>query len=175
MSSLTLEVKFIDMYESMDIEFANLSGVLGYLNRQRESDYEWLTLHDCVTLDAINGWSDIHQYIRDNTGVDTSDLSQCGNSCKSSCKALRACEDNSPVVDTSKLIMPDMTRYNQLPDPIGTVTFGELEDGAEFYIALTWAYGNRKKLQKNGEHNAVYCDDTSMGKLVPSGIHVIRA
>lgn len=81
MSSLTLEVKFIDMYESMEIEFTNLSGVLGYLNRQRESDYEWLRLDDYASFDVIDGWSAIHQYIRDNTGVDTSDLSQCGDAC----------------------------------------------------------------------------------------------
>lgn len=64
------------------------------------------------------------------------------------------------------------------PTPVGTVTFGELEDGAEFYVAMTWAYGSRNKLQKvmeDGEHNAVWCSATHIGELIPDGIRVVRA
>lgn len=73
---------------------------------------------------------------------------------------------------------PEQGDMSGLPVPVGTVTFGELEDGAEFYVAMTWAYGSRNKLQKvmeDGEHNAVWCSATHIGELIPDGIRVVRA
>ena len=113
-------------------------------------------------------------------------LSECSPACncmkcnpsKSSCIALRASELNLPVVDASTLTTPDLIAESRIPEPVGTVTFGELEDGAEFYVAMTWAYGSRNKLQKvmeDGEHNAVWCSATHIGELIPDGIRVVRA
>lgn len=97
---------------------------------------------------------------------------------KTSCIAHRALELNLPVVDASTLTTPDLIAESRIPEPVGTVTFGELEDGAEFYVAMTWAYGSRNKLQKvmeDGEHNAVWCSAPHIGELIPDGIRVVRA
>lgn len=114
------------------------------------------------------------------------DLSQCGDACncmkcnpsKSSCIALS--EPQHSMEDSEWVIDPfDAYEPGELPPvPVGTLTFGELEDGAEFYIAMTWAYGSRNKLQKvmeDGEHNAVWCSATHIGELIPDGIRVVRA
>ena len=114
------------------------------------------------------------------------DLSKCGDACncmkcnpsKSSCIALRASELNIEVINHPMAPTPEQGDMSGLPVPVGTITFGELEDGAEFYIAMTWAYGSRNKLQKvmeDGEHNAVWCNATHIGELIPDGIRVIRA
>lgn len=97
---------------------------------------------------------------------------------KSSCIALRASELNIEVINHPMAPTPEQGDMSGLPTPVGTVTFGELEDGAEFYVAMTWAYGSRNKLQKvmeDGEHNAVWCSATHIGELIPDGIRVVRA
>lgn len=156
MSTLVLEVQFIDNVTSVDKEFDSLDAVRSYLNGQRETDYDWLCLHDNNTDMVLEGWSDIHQYINENTGVS-----------KSSCIALRASELNLPCVDVS-------TTENVEPVP-----FSELPDGALFYYAQTYAYGSRIKFQKTledgGEHNAVHVVNTNMGVNVPDDRMVIPA
>ncbi|QYN79889.1 hypothetical protein [Kosakonia phage Kc283] len=116
----------------------------------------------------------------------THNLSQCGDACncmkcnpaKSSCIALS--EPQHSMEGSEWVIDPfDTYEPGELPHvPVGTLTFGELEDGAEFYVAMTWAYGSRNKLQKvmeDGEHNAVWCSATHIGELIPDGIRVVRA
>lgn len=199
MSTLVLEVKFIDAMESVDKEFTDLTALSVWLHGQRESDFDWLCLHDNNNDYVFEGWSDIVQYIRENTGPvltleriangvrgTLADLSQCGDACncmkcnptKSSCIALRASELNIEAINHPKAPTPEQGDMSGLPVPVGTVTFGELEDGAEFYVAMTWAYGSRNKLQKvmeDGEHNAVWCSATHIGELIPDGIRVVRA
>ena len=201
MSTLVLEVKFIDDTQSVDKEFADLTALSVWLHGQRESDFDWLCLHDNNNDYVFEGWSDIYQYIRENTGpiqwpvcddlainrvLVPHDLSQCGDACncmkcnpsKSSCIALSEPEHS---MEGSEWVIDPFDAYEpgELPPaPIGTVTFGELEDGAEFYVAMTWAYGSRNKLQKvmeDGEHNAVWCSATHIGELIPDGIRVVRA
>ncbi|ARB11730.1 hypothetical protein CB1_03 [Pectobacterium phage vB_PatP_CB1] len=166
MSTLVLEVKFIDAMESVDKEFTDLTDLSEWLHGHHQYDFEWLCLHDNNTDLVFEGWSDILQYIEENTGP------------KSSCIALRAFELSLPVVDASTLTTPDLSAESRIPVPVETLTFGELEDGAEFYVAMTWAYGSRNKLQKvmeDGEHNAVWCSATHISELIPDGIHVVRA
>ncbi|QPL10844.1 hypothetical protein PP754_gp003 [Pectobacterium phage Possum] len=166
MSTLVLEVKFIDDTQSVDKEFTDLTDLSEWLHGHRESDFDWLTLDDNNNDYVFEGWSDILQYIEENTGP------------KSSCIALRAFELNLPVVDASTLITPDLSAESRIPVPVETLTFGELEDGAEFYVAMTWAYGSRNKLQKvmeDGEHNAVWCSATHIGELIPDDVRVVRA
>lgn len=97
---------------------------------------------------------------------------------KSSCIALSEPQDS---MEGSEWVIDPFDAYEpgELPHvPVGTLTFGELEDGAEFYVAMTWAYGSRNKLQKvmeDGEHNAVWCSATHIGELIPDGIRVVRA
>lgn len=188
MSTLVLEVKFIDDTQSVDKEFTDLTALSVWLHGQRESDFDWLCLHDNNNDYVFEGWSDIVQYIRENTGpvLSTHNLSQCGDACncmkcnpsKSSCIALSEPEHS---MEGSEWVIDPFDTYEpgELPPaPIGTVTFGELEDGAEFYVAMTWAYGSRNKLQKvmeDGEHNAVWCSATHIGELIPDGIRVVRA
>jgi len=166
MSTLVLEVKFIDDTQSVDKEFTDLTALSVWLHGQRESDFDWLCLHDNNNDYVFEGWSDIVQYIRENTGP------------KSSCIALSKPEHS---MEGSEWVIDPFDSYEpgELPPvPVGTLTFGELEDGAEFYIAMTWAYGSRNKLQKvmeDGEHNAVWCSATHIGELIPRGIRVVRA
>lgn len=166
MSTLVLEVKFIDDTQSVDKEFTDLTALSVWLHGHRESDFDWLTLHDNNNDYVFEGWSDILQYIRENTGP------------KSSCIAL---SEPQHSMEGSEWVTDPFDTYEpgELPHvPVGTLTFGELEDGAEFYVAMTWAYGSRNKLQKvmeDGEHNAVWCSATHIGELIPDGIRVILA
>lgn len=108
----------------------------------------------------------------------TIERSEMVNPSKSSCIALRASELNIEVINHPMAPTPEQGDMSGLPAPVGTVTFGELEDGAEFYVAMTWAYGSRNKLQKvmgDGEHSAVWCSATHIGELIPDGIRVVRA
>ena len=155
MSTLVLEVKFIDDTQSVDKEFADLTALSVWLHGQRESDFDWLCLHDNNNDYVFEGWSDIVQYIRENTGA------------KSACIALRATELNLPVVDVGASDLPRVER------------FGDLPDGTMFYMAQGYAYGGRQKLQKTLEdgdpHNAVYVQDTNAALTVPDMQLVIRA
>lgn len=186
MSTLVLEVKFIDGTQSQDIEFNSLESLSIWLRGQCESDFSWLTLHDNNNDYVFDSWDDIFQYINENNGPVLHDLSVCGDACncmkcnpsKSSCIALRTSELNIEVINHPMAPTPEQGDMSGLPVPVGTVTFGELEDGAEFYVAMTWAYGSRNKLQKvmeDGEHNAVWCSATHIGELIPDGIRVVRA
>lgn len=156
MSTLILEVQFIDAMESVDKEFNTLTEVLFYLNGQRETDFDWLSLHDNNTDMVLEGWSDIHQYIHENAGMS-----------KTACIALRATELNLPHVDVSGSDLPRVER------------FGDLPDGTLFYLAQTYAYGGRQKYQKAVEdgdnHNAVSVKDPSMTMRVPNMQLVFRA
>lgn len=100
-----LEYRFIDGEHDHEKEFPNTAKLLGFLNGQRESDFDWLCLHDNNTDLVIDGWSDIYQYIHENTGAvktpdscsitcthgkglacpvcydQTYNLSQCGDAC----------------------------------------------------------------------------------------------
>lgn len=201
MSTLVLEVQFIDDTHSTDMEFNDLTALSVWLHGHHQYDFEWLCLHDNNTDLVIDSWDDIWDYIRKNTGptqwtvcddLDINraliphDLSQCGDACncmkcnpsKSSCIALSEPEHS---MEGSEWVIDPFDAYEPgelPPTPVGTVTFGELEDGAEFYVAMTWAYGSRNKLQKvmeDGEHNAVWCNATHIGELIPDGIRVVRA
>ena len=124
------------------------------------------------------------------------DLSQCGDACncmkcnpsKSSCIALRASELNMRVIDHPALDLLDPSDLNGIPVRVGDslefqplpgiIRFNELEDGAEFWLAQTFAYGGRQKLQKTledgGPHNAVYVNDHHIGLIIPDNRLVIR-
>ena len=125
----------------------------------------------------------------------THNLSVCSEACncmkcnpsKSSCIALRASELGLPYIDVSTMTKDE---FEAIPAPVrarsvligqhmpvGSVTFGELEDGEYFYPAMTYAYGSRRQMQKvmeDGEHNAVWADHTHIGELVPGTLPVIR-
>lgn len=125
------------------------------------------------------------------------DLSQCGDACncmkcnpsKSSCIALRASELNIEAIDQPALDTLEPSDLNGIPvrvddslefQPLpGIIRFNELEDGAEFWLAQTFAYGGRQKLQKTledgGPHNAVYVNDHHIGLIIPDDRLVIRA
>lgn len=175
MATIVLEVQFIDAMQSTDKEFTSLEDVLTYLNGQRESDFDWLTLYDNNTEIDVGGWSEIHQYIRENTGEVKHDLSVCGEACncmkcnpsKSSCIALRAAELGLPHIDSS------------MTNNVKPVPFSELPDGALFYIAQTYVYGNhtvfRKALEDGGEHNAVHVVNTNVTTTLPNDCMVIPA
>lgn len=106
-----------------------------------------------------------------------SNLSKCSPACncmkcnpsKSPCIALRASELNLPHVDVGASDLPRVER------------FGDLPDGTLFYLAQTYAYGGRQKLQKTledgGEHNAVYVNMAVSGQctVIPDDRLVIRA
>ncbi len=199
MSTLVLEVKFIDDTQSVDKEFTDLTALSVWLHGQRESDFDWLCLHDNINDYVFEGWSDIVQYITENTGpvLSTHDLSQCGDACncmkcnpsKSSCIALRASELNIEAIDQPALDTLEPEDLNGIPVRVGDslefqplpgiIRFHELEDGAEFWLAQTFAYGGRQKLQKTledgGPHNAVYVNDHHIGLIIPDDRLVIRA
>lgn len=167
MSTFVLEVQFNDATDEQDIVFSTLAEVATYLNGQHEDDYAWICLHDHNNDYVFEGWSDIVQYIRENTGP------------KSSCIALNEPEHS---MEGSEWVIDPFDAYEpgELPPaPVGTVTFGELEDGAEFYYAQTYAYGSRIKFQKTledgGKHNAVHVVNTNIGVIVPADRLVIRA
>lgn len=181
MSTLVLEVKFIDDTQSVDKEFTDLTALSVWLHGQRESDFDWLCLHDNNNDYVFEGWSDIVQYIRENTGpVKTPDVCpavcthgkglncpECWPTSKSSCIALRASELNMPHVDVSEGELPSVER------------FGDLPDGTLFYLAQTYAYGGRQKCQKvmedSGLHNALLYTESYSGIRVPDMQLVIRA
>lgn len=176
MTTLVLEVKFIDDTQSVDKEFTDLTALSVWLHGQRESDFDWLCLHDNNNDYVFEGWSDIIQYIRENTGpvLPTHDLSQCGDACncmkcnpaKSASIALRATKFNLPVVDVSGGELPRVER------------FGDLPDGTLFYLAQTYAYGGRQKYQKTledgGDHNAVWDNDPNTTARIRDNFLVIR-
>lgn len=175
MSTLVLEVKFIDDTQSQDIEFNSLESLSIWLRGQCESDFSWLTLHDNNNDYVFDSWDDIFQYINENNGPVLHDLSVCGDACncmkcnpsKSSCIALRASELNLPVDDIGTSELPRVER------------FGDLPDGTLFYLAQTYAYGGRKKLIKTledgGPHNAVYNEYGGIGIQLRNEQLVFRA
>lgn len=140
MSTLILEVKFIDDTQSVDKEFTDLTALSVWLHGHRESDFDWLTLHDNNNDYVFEGWSDILQYIRENTGP------------RNSCIAIRASELKLPHIDSS------------ITENVEPVPFSELPDGAWFCPVSLWAYGSKRAFQKTledgGEHNAVYTSFT---------------
>lgn len=176
MSTLVLKVKFIDDTQSQDIEFNSLESLSIWLSGQYESDFSWLTLHTNNSDYVFDGWNAIFQYIHENNGPVLHDLSVYGSACncmkcntsKSSCIALRASELNLPYVDVGASDLPRVER------------FGDLPDGTLFYLAQTYAYGGRQKLQKTledgGEHNAVYVNMAvnSQCTVIPNDRLVIR-
>lgn len=174
MSTLILEVQFIDNVTSVDKEFDSLDALRTYLNGQRETDYEWLCLHDTNTDMVIEGWSDIHQYINENTGEFKHHLSECSPACncmycklsKSSSEAHRASVSLSSTFIPSTFESPQIERFSDLPD------------GAIFYLAQTYAYGGRqaliKTLEDGGEHNAVYAVYGGIGIHINDDRLVIR-
>lgn len=81
MSTLVLEVKFIDGTQSQDIEFNSLESLSIWLRGQCESDFSWLTLHDNNNDYVFDSWDDIFQYINENNGPVLHDLSVCGDAC----------------------------------------------------------------------------------------------
>lgn len=213
MSTLVLDVMFIDNPRIVEKEFNDLTALAVWLHGQRESDINWLTLYD-NNVDKNDyvayGWSEIFQYIKENTepvqwtvcndlainrALIPHDLPQCRDvyavkviddlmalnpfpPSKSSCIALRASELNIEVINHPMAPTPEPGDMSGLPVPVGTVTFGELEDGAEFYLAETYAYGGRQKYQKvleDGEHNAVWCNDHNTTARIPDKFLVIRA
>lgn len=108
-----------------------------------------------------------------------SDLSKCGDACncmkcnpsKSSCIASRAAQLGLSVID-----QPGVTESDLVPV---LERFVDIPDGTVFYLAQTYAYGGRQKLQKTMEdgdpHNAVYVKDTNIGLIIPDDRLVIRA
>lgn len=155
MSTLVLEVKFIDDTQSVDKEFTDLTDLSVWLHGHRESDFDWLTLHDNNNDYVFEGWSDILQYIKENTGP------------KSSCIALREVELNLPHVDVGASDLPRVERFSDLPD------------GTLFYLAQTYAYGGRQKyqkaLKKGGLHNAILYSESYSGIRIPDMQLVFRA
>lgn len=204
MSTLVLEVQFVDNVTSIDKEFDSLDAVRSYLNGQRETDYEWLCLHDNNTDMVLEGWSDIHQYIRENTS-----MVKTPNVCPVVCThgkglACPVCYDQSHSWEDSEFVVDPFDTYEEgelpsksscialraselnLPhidssktENVQPVPFSELPDGALFYYAETYAYGSRIKFQKTledgGEHNAVHVVNTNMGVNVPDDRMVIPA
>lgn len=188
MSTLVLTIAYFDDAHVHEWEFKSLNAIKIYLAGDDTDNISMIKLKDTNTDITCEGIDSIYQYIRENTGpvLPTHDLSQCGDACnclkcnptKSSCIALRTSELNIEVINHPMAPTPEQGDMSGLPVPVDTVTFGELEDGAEFYIAMTWAYGSRNKLQKvmeDGEHNAVWCSATHIGELIPEGIRVVRA
>lgn len=189
-----LDYLTFDATHSTEKEFEDKASVYAWLLGQRESDFHYITLFHGDN-EPVDGWSDVIEFCRPIKPL--TDLSVCGDACncmkcseatiersemvnpsKSSCIALSEPEHS---MEGSEWVIDPFDAYEpgELPPaPVGTVTFGELEDGAEFYIAMTWAYGSRNKLQKvmeDGEHNAVWCSATHIGELIPDGIRVVRA
>lgn len=201
MSTLVLEVKFIDDTQSVDKEFADLTALSVWLHGQRESDFDWLCLHDNNNDYVFEGWSDIYQYIRENTGapkwpvpVDNvlnhslipHDLSECGEACNCM-KCSEATIERSEMVNPSKSSSIAL-RVVELNLPVVDVgesdlprveRFDDLPDGTLFYLAQTYAYGGRQKYQKvmedGGLHNAVLYTESYSGIRVPDMQLVIRA
>lgn len=166
MSTLVLTIAYFDDAHVHEWEFNSLDAIKVYLDAGDVDSISMIKLNDTNTGIACEGIDNIQQYIRKNTGP------------KSSCIALRASELNIEVINHPMAATPEQGDMSGLPVPVDTVTFGELEDGAEFYVAMTWAYGSRNKLQKvmeDGEHNAVWCSATHIGELIPDGIRVVRA
>lgn len=126
-----------------------------------------------------------------------SNLSKCSPACncmkcnpsKSSCIAHRASELNINTIDHLTVNTLDPSDLNGIPIRIGDsiefqplpgiIRFNALEDGAKFWLAQTYAYGGRQKLQKTledgGPHNAVYVIDHHIGLIIPDDRLVIRA
>nr|UVX89050.1 MAG: hypothetical protein [Bacteriophage sp.] len=185
MSTFILEVQFIDAQNCSDKEFNALEEILAYLTGYNESDFEWLALHDEHNNMDVEGWSEIHRYIRENTGPvlpvheldadawdwitkETADLRSIMNESASETLCNAPCD---AVSETSTNVSPDA--------PLPRVErFSDLPDGTEFYIAQTYAYGGRQLYQKvasnNGLHNAVLCTDSYSGIRVNDLQLVIR-
>lgn len=175
MSMFILEVQFIDARDCSDKEFNALEEILSYLTGYNESDFEWLCLHDMHNNMVVEGWSEIHRYIRENTGpvLPVHDLSQCGDACN--CMKCNPSKTlcNAPcdaVSETSTNVSPNA--------PLPRVErFSDLPDGTEFYIAQTYAYGGRqlyKKVADTNGLNATVCDDSFYGVHVNDLQLVIR-
>lgn len=179
MSTLVLTIAYFDDAHVYEWEFNSLDAIKVYLDAGDVDSISMIKLNDTNTGITCEGIDAIYQYIRENTGpvLLTHDLSQCGDACncmkcnpsKSSCIAF----SGSPIP-----VKPDTTEYVSLPR---VERFGDLPDGTLFYLAQTYAYGGRQKLQKTledgGEHNAVYVNMAVSGQytVIPDDQTVIRA
>ena len=181
--SIIVTYKLIDTCE-LEKEFFALSAVAKWVTGIGQDMFEYITVtnEQGAVIEDMQTLFDMVALIEHKPH----DLSQCGDACncmkcnpsKSSCIAYRASELNIEVINHPMAPTPEQGDMSGLPVSVNTVTFGELEDGAEFYIAMIWAYGSRNKLQKvmeDGEHNAVWCSATHIGELIPDGIRVVRA
>lgn len=69
METLVLWYVFADDTSEQEKEFIDLPSVKKWLDGQRETDFSSIDLCDSNQgLLVIEGWSNIHQYIRENTG-----------------------------------------------------------------------------------------------------------
>lgn len=69
METLVLCYVFADDTSEQEKEFIDLPSVKKWLDGQRETDFSSIDLYDNNQgLLVIEGWSSIHQYIRENTG-----------------------------------------------------------------------------------------------------------
>lgn len=69
METLVLCYVFADDTSEQEKEFIDLPSVKKWLDGQRETDFSSIDLYDNNQgLLIIEGWSNIHQYIRENTG-----------------------------------------------------------------------------------------------------------
>lgn len=171
MSTFILEVQFIDAINSIDKEFDSLSAVQIYLIGHRETDFDWLSLHDNNTDMVIEGWSDIHQYINENTGEPKHDLSECSPACN--CMYCRLSQDSSIAFTGSAIpVKPDTTEYASVPR---VERFSDLPDGA-YFMCVGPHTSTRifQKVMEDGEHNAVWADHTHIGELIPHSMPVIQ-
>jgi hypothetical protein len=191
MSTLTLTIAYFDDASVHEWEFKSLDSIRTYLEAGDDDRISMAKLYDANTDVSCEGIDAIHQYISENTGpklellpadvtnsmensewvVDPFDTYEPGelppNAPKSSCIVFTGVAeqiDPVPLVDY------------ELPIP---VRFRDLPDGAEFYLAQTYAYGGRQKYQKvledGGEHNAVWCNDHNTTARIPDAHLVIRA
>lgn len=69
METLVLWYEFADDTSEQEKEFIDLSSVKKWLDGQKETDFSSIDLCDSNQgLLIIEGWSNIHQYILENTG-----------------------------------------------------------------------------------------------------------
>lgn len=69
METLVLWYVFADDTSEQEKEFIDLPSVKKWLDGQRETDFSSINLYDNNQgLLVIEGWSNIHQYISENTG-----------------------------------------------------------------------------------------------------------
>lgn len=191
-----LDYLMIDNPHSQEKEFEDRSSVYAWLLGQRESDFGYITLFHGEN-EPVDGWSDVIAFCRPKTPDVCPAVCTHGKglNCpvcwpsKSSCIALRASELNINTIDHLTVNTLEPSDLNGIPMRVGDsiefqplpgiIRFHELEDGTEFWLAQTFAYGGRQKLQKTledgGPHNAVYVNDHHIGLIIPDDRLVIRA